>query len=98
MDIKEIITLQLKKGEYSFEEMPQMKVLNVKLPLVKVKEFIQDFDPTLDSGVTAVCKKITNQGDQFILNNVRISKRDSFGQPVDEKAIECTFYQMNNYI
>ena len=67
MDIKEIITLQLKKGEYSFEEIPQMKVLNVKLPLVKVKEFIQDFDPTLDSGVTAVCKKIKYQGDNSFL-------------------------------
>ena len=101
MEKKDKIILKLKKGEYSFREMPEMKVLDVKLPLSAVKEIIADFDPTNDRGITAVCgkiEKIDGDPDVFQMTNIRLGSLGSNDGQIDEKAIECTFYQMNNYI
>ena len=101
MENKKDIFIALYEGEFSFKEMPQMKVLDFKEPLSVVKEWMPDFDPTKDRGITAVCgeiEKFERDTHIFRLRNVKLVKLDSFGRPIDEKAIECTFYQMNNYI
>ena len=98
MEKKDKIILKLKKGEYSFREMPEMKVLDVKLPLSDVREIMADFDPTNDRGITAVCgkiEKIDGDLDVFQMTNIRLGSLGSNDGQIDENAIECSFYQMN---
>ena len=99
METKKDIFVSLYDGEFSFKEMPQMKVLDLTIPLSIVQEIIEDFDPSLDRGITGVCKNIERKDDNvFILSGIKFSKTDSWGVPIDKNAIECSFFQMNNYI
>ena len=98
MEKKDKIILKIKKGKYTFKEMPQMKVLDAKLPLSVVMEIKADFDPTNDRGITAVCgkiEKLDGDPDIFQMTNVRLESLGSNGEQLDENAIECSFYQMN---
>ena len=73
-----------------------MKVLDLTIPLSIVHEIIEDFDPSLDRGITGVCKNIERDNDNvFILKGIKFSKTDSWGKPIDENAIECSFFQLN---
>ena len=96
MENKDQIILKLNESQFSFKEMPQMKVLDLTIPLSIVQEIIEDFDPSLDRGITGVCKNIERKDDNvFILSGIKFSKTDSWGEPIDENAINCSFFQMN---
>ena len=58
MENKKDIFIALYDGEFSFKEMPQMKVLDITIQLNQIKAIIEDFDPSLDRGITGSAKTL----------------------------------------